>query len=120
MYPAGIPGGTNVAFLQGDAGIFQTLGVTLQANTTYILRLWVGHRADEAFTGYMATLLAGSIAVAADNTLNPAAGTFLEDVIVYKSGPTPSLLGQLLAVTIKGTGSGQVNIDNVSLTAISE
>jgi hypothetical protein len=75
-------------------------------------------RADEAFTGYVATLLAGSISVASDNSLNPAAGTFLEDTITYSTGPTPVLLrGQLLAISIKSVATGQVNIVNVSLTA---
>lgn len=120
QYPGGIPGGVNVAFLgnsQQNGVIFQTLSATLQANTIYILKLSVGHRADEAFTGYLATLLAGGVPVAFDSSLSPAAGTFLEDVIVYKSGPNPVLLGQLLAISIRSVGTGQVNIDNVSLTA---
>lgn len=120
QYPGGVPGGVNVAFLQSEAGIFQTLGATLRANTKYTLRLWVGHRADEAFTGYVATLLAGSVAVASDDSLSPGPGTFLEDKIVYNSGPNPVLLGQLLAVSIKGLGTGQVNIGNVSLTATTQ
>jgi hypothetical protein len=115
QYPGGVPGGVNVGFLGNGAQnrvIFQTLGATVQANTVYILKLSVGHRLDEAFTGYLATLLAGSVTVASDDTLNPAAGTFLEDVIVYESGPTPALLGQLLAISIRSIGTGQVNIDN--------
>ena len=126
-YPGGVPGGLNVAWLGGSAGdqpltgaIFQTLPVTLQPNTTYTLRLGVGHRADEAFTGYVATLLAGSIALASDNSLNPAAGTFLEDTVTYSTGPTPALRGQLLAISIKSVPPGQVNIANVSLTATPE
>jgi hypothetical protein len=123
QYPGGVPGGVNVAFLGGSAcgyavtgAIFQTLPATLQPNTTYILQFSVGHRADEAFTGYVASLLAGSIDVASDNSLNPAAGTFLEDTITYTTGPSPAERGQILAISIKSVGTGQVNVANVSLT----
>jgi hypothetical protein len=119
QYPGGVPGAVNVAFLGGSqmaGSIFQTVGSTLQANTTYTLRFSLGHRADDAFTGYVATLLAGSVAVAYDDSLNPAAGTFVEDTITYSTGATPALRGQLLAISIKSVGTGQANIANVSLT----
>jgi len=122
-YPLGIPGGVNVAYLGRSpspfpisGGIFQALSATLLPNTTYTLTLNVGARADEPFTGYVATLLAGGMPIAIDDTLKPAPGTFLEDVMVYKSGPT-LLVGQLLAISIRSVGTGQVSIDNVSLTA---
>ena len=100
-------------------GIFQPLNATLQANITYVLRVSIGHRADEVFTGYAASLVAGGFELASDNTLNPALGTFVEDTITYTTGPTPALLGQILAISIKSVGlEGQVDIDNVSLTAI--
>jgi hypothetical protein len=83
--------------------------------------MYIGHRADNVFTGYQASLLAGGIEIASDNTLNPAAGTFLEDTITVSIGTTSPLLGQVLAISIKSVGDqGQVDIDNVSLTAISE
>jgi hypothetical protein len=63
----------------------------------------IGHRADEAFTGYVASLLAGGIEVASDDTLNPAAGTFVEETITYNTGPSPALLGQFLAISVKST-----------------
>jgi hypothetical protein len=106
----------SLAESQMAGSIFQTVGATLQANTTYTLTLSVGHRADEAFTGYVATLLAGSVAVAYDDSLNPAAGTFVEDTITYTTGATPALRGQLLAISIRSVGTGQVNIANVALT----
>jgi hypothetical protein len=123
QFPGGVPGGVNCGYvgtvLGGTGGIFQALNATLQANTTYILRVSIGHRADEVFTGYAASLLAGGVEIASDNTLNPAPGTFVEDTITVGTGPTPPLLGQLLAISIKSVGSqGQVDIDNISLTAI--
>jgi hypothetical protein len=125
QFPGGVPGGVNcgyVGILAGETGgIFQALNATLQANTTYILHMSIGHRADVPFTGYVAALLAGGIEVASDNTLNPAAGTFVEETITYKTGPTPALLGQLLGISVKSGGAGgQVDLDNVSLTAVSQ
>jgi hypothetical protein len=123
QYPGGVPGAVNVAWLgaSGTGAIFQTLPATLQPNTTYTLQFSVGHRADHPYNGYVATLLAGSTAVASDDSsLNPAAGTFLEDTITYSTGPTPALRGQLLAISIKSVPPGQVNIANVSLTATPE
>jgi hypothetical protein len=80
----------------GTGAIFQTLAVTLRANATYTLRLSVGNRADQAsFTGYVATLLAGSVPIAFDDSLAPAPGTFLQDVIVFKSGPNTSSVSTL-------------------------
>lgn len=78
QYPGGVPGGGNVAFIGGGTAggrsltgaIFQTLPVKLAANTTYTLTLSIGHRADETFTGYVATLLAG-VAIASEGSLSP-------------------------------------------------
>jgi hypothetical protein len=123
QYPAGVPEGVNVAFLgepdTSTGSISQTLGATLKANTKYILKLSVGHRADEVFTGYIAALLAGGVTVAFDSSLLPEAGTFLEDVIVFKSPARPLLYGKPLTISIQSIGAGQVNIDNVSLSACS-
>lgn len=47
-------------------------------------------------------------------TLNPAPGTFLADVIVYKSGAAPPQLGQRLQIRVKSAGTGRVDVDNVS------
>jgi hypothetical protein len=126
QFPNGVPGGTNVAYIgRGlntiQAGsILQAVGATVQANTTYILTLSVGARADIGFTGYSAALMAGNVTLAYDNSLSPAPGTFLTDVIVYQSGAAPPQLGQRLQIRVKSVGTGQVDIDNVSLTAAPE
>jgi hypothetical protein len=122
-FPNGIPGGTNVAYIGNTVvtgSILQTLGAAVQANTTYTLQLSIGARADLAFTGYWAVLLAGNVTLASDNTLTPAPGTFLTDVIVYKSGAAPPQLGQRLPILVKSVGTGDVSVDNVSLTAAPE
>jgi len=123
QYPDGIPGGVNVAFLgdsEKDGVIFQTVAATIQANTIYTLTLSVGQRADTPSTGYRASLVAGGATLAYDSSLSPAPGTWLKDVIVYNSGAHPPLLGQLLGISIRSLGTGQVNIDDVSLTATTQ
>jgi hypothetical protein len=122
QFPQGVPGGTNVAYIgRGNTtitgSIAQTLGAKVQPNTTYTLQLSVGARADLAFTGYTASLLAGNVTLASDSSLSPAPGTFLTDVIVYASGAAPPQLGQRLQILVKSLGNGQVDIDNLSLTA---
>lgn len=54
--------------------------------------------------------------LAASNT--PVGGTFVTAVIGYKSGATPPQLGQALQVFVKSLGTGQVDIDNVSVIAL--
>jgi hypothetical protein len=123
QFPNGIPGGVNVAalgFAIGTGSILQVTPAVVRANKTYTLRLSVGARADYAFTGYIAALMAGNVILAYDRSLSPVAGTFLKDVIVYKSGPTPAQLGQPLTIFIKSLGTGQVDIDNVSLTVTAQ
>lgn len=126
QFPGGVPGGKNVAYLGRGlntvqtGSILQTVGATVAANTTYTLTLSVGARADIGFTGYSAMLLAGDVPLASDSSLSPAPGSFLTDVIVYQSGATPAQLGKALQILIRSAGTGQVDIDNVSLTAAPE
>ena len=60
QYPGGAtPDGQNAAFSK-DGTISQVLAATLAANTTYTLRIDVGHRLDNPpFLGYSVQLLAG-------------------------------------------------------------
>jgi hypothetical protein len=104
----------------GSGSVLQTLGATVQANTTYTLVVKVGARADFAFTGYNAVLMAGNVILAANNSATPLAGTFVTDLVVYKSGANPPQLGQPLQVFVKSTGAGQINVSGVSLTATPE
>jgi len=119
QYPGGIPGGANVAYIgvpPSTGSLMQTLGETVRANATYTLSVAIGHRADEVFTGYVAAITAADVILASDSSLSPASGTFEEDVIVYRSGPNPPQLGRSLAIFIKSFGTGQADVDNVSLT----
>jgi len=118
-YPTAPASGLYVAYLgntNSTGSILQTLGATLQANTTYTLTLAVGARADYPFTGYLASLMAGNVAVAASHSATPVGGTFVSDVIEYNSGASPAQLGQPLQIFVKSVGTGEVNIAKVTLT----
>lgn len=120
QYPFAPPEGfyvLAVGYTNVTGSVMQTLGDTLQANTTYVLKLKIGARADVPFTGYVASLMAGNFVLASNNSATPVGGTFVTDVIVYSSGANPPQLGKPLQIFAKGLGFGQFNIAEVSLTA---
>jgi len=123
QYPSAPTQGLYVGFLgypPSTGSMSQTLGATVQANTTYVLKVTVGARADFPFTGYFAALMAGNVTLAAGNRATPAGGTFVTEEIVYQSGTNPAQLSQPLQILIKSLGTGQVSVTDVSLTAIPE
>jgi hypothetical protein len=117
-FPGGVPGGSpNYAFVgnaNSTGSITQVVAATVQANQTYTLTMSVGQRGT--FTGYVAALMANGVMLASDSSLRPASNTFLEETIVYNSGPTPAQIGYPLVIFVKSYGNGQVDIANVSLT----
>jgi len=120
QYPSAPSGGLYVAALgttSATGSIFQQLGATVQANTTYEVKISVGARADNVFTGYEAALLAGGVSLASNDHSIPVGGTFVTDVILYNSGATPAQLGQPLQVFIKSKGTGQTNIADISVSS---
>ena len=77
-YPSAPESGIYTAamgYSAGSGSIFHTVGATLKANTTYTLNVEVGARADFAFTGYKAELLAGNVVIAKGNSATPVGGT---------------------------------------------
>jgi len=120
QYPTGSAAGLHAAALgyqNGSGSIFQTLGATVQANTTYTLKVEVGARADYEFTGYKAALLAGNVELVEGHSATPVGGTFVIDTVVYSSGANPPQLGQPLQIFVKSEGFGQVDVAAVKLTA---
>jgi hypothetical protein len=109
--------GAAIGYENESGSIFQTLGATVQANTTYTLKVEVGARADYSFTGYKAALLAGNVELVEGHSATPVGGTFVIDTVVYSSGANPPQLGQPLQIFVKSTGFGQVDVAAVSLTA---
>jgi hypothetical protein len=120
QYPSAPTTGLYCAYVGGtyaSGSILQTVGATVQANTTYTLKVSVGARTDFPFTGYTAALLAGNVTLAFGNKATPVGGTFVTEVVVYESGDTPAQLGQPLQILVKSLGNGQIDITGVSLTA---
>jgi len=109
-----------IGYTNTTGSMVQTLGASVEANTTYVLKITLGARADVPFTGYVASLMAANVKLAFDNKVTPSPGTFATDVIVYKSGPNPAQLGKPLQILVKSLGTGQVNVAAVSLTATSQ
>ena len=121
QFPSAPPTGLYVAAIgnsDSSGSILQTLGATVQANTTYILSVEVGARADYVFTGYTVSLLAGNVTLASGHKATPVGGSFVTEVVAYESGATPAQLGKPLQILITSTGAGQVDIQSVGLTAI--
>lgn len=106
-----------LANTSGTGSILQTLGDTLQANTTYILKVKIGARSDYPFTGYSAGLVAGNVTVASGDSATPVGGAFVIEEITYNSGATPAQLGKPLQVFVKSLGTGQADVAAVILTA---
>lgn len=111
-FPGGIPEGVNTGGTGNEFGIgtlVQTLGATLQANTTYTLVYSVGSRSDYLFSGYSVELLAGATTLSTDTSLSPASGTFATGRIVYSStAANPALQGQRLGIRLTSAGRGAV------------
>jgi hypothetical protein len=114
-----IPDGSQVAAIgePGAGEISQDLAATLLANTTYTLTFWVGQRSDTPLSPYDVGLLAGGATLGSNSDGDPSPGTFIEQTIVYNSGPSPAELGQTLEITVSGTGQGQADFDLFSLDA---
>jgi hypothetical protein len=114
-----IPDGLQVAAIgePGSGEIYQDLTATVLANTTYSLSFWVGQRSDTPLSPYEVALLAGGVTLGSNSDADPSPGTFMQQTIVYNSGPAPAELGQTLEITVSGTGQGQADFDLFSLDA---
>jgi hypothetical protein len=147
-FPDGAPEGERVGIAfnfngsggAGEYGFQQTLGATLQANTTYTLQVLVGNIAsgvsiDETsydlrgFPGYRIDLMAGGVVLESDN--NTLAGFLPEgdwglSTVTFTTGSDNAQLGQALGIRLVNlnqtasvpTGADlEVDFDNVTLTA---
>jgi hypothetical protein len=114
-----LPDGSQVAAIgePGPGEISQDLTATVLANTTYTLTFWVGQRSDTPLSAYDVALLGGGSTLGSNSDGDPSPGTFIEQTIVYNSGPSPAELGQTLEITVSGTGEGQADFDLFSLDA---
>jgi hypothetical protein len=122
FFPDGAPEGQRVGIAfsffgsggQGEWGVVQALGDTLQANTQYTLQVRVGNIASgtsiggtlfplDGFPGYRVELLAGDVVVAQDdNSLAGAIpeGEFANTMVEFTTGVAHSQLGENLAIRL--------------------
>jgi hypothetical protein len=113
-----LPDGNIVAYSNGGT-ISQTLtGISVLANTTYTLSVFIGNRFDGFTNTYSIALDAGSTVLCSfsGSSSTIAAGTFAQQTCSFPSGSVvPS--GDL-SIVLTGGGT-QADFDNVSLTTSS-
>jgi hypothetical protein len=123
QYPGGLPAadGSQLAYIAASSSFYQTLGVNLLANQTYVLTLVVGQRNDSGFpigTPY-AQLKAGSTpqTPVSAATNYPTAGTLSNWVLTFTAPASGGQVGQALQVLLGNalSTSSQPNFDNVAL-----
>ena len=117
--PGIIPDGNQVAWSNGGT-ISQTLSGTLQTNTVYTLRAFVGNRLGVNFPGYNIGLYAGGNLLASNSGVTPADGTFAPVTVSYTSGisVTPGQALEIRLTTSAGFNA-QANFDNITLDVAS-
>lgn len=115
MFPT-IPGGENIAVINGGAALSQTLPAILTANTLYTLEVFVGNRLDAPFPGYIVELFAGAERIIVEESLTPGSGEFALSSSTFTALAGDSSLGETLEIRLTSLGL-QTAFDNVSLTA---
>jgi hypothetical protein len=147
-FPGGASDGQRVAIAfnfegtgdGGEYGLEQTLGATLEAETTYELLVDIGNIATgtalsgetfplDGLPGYRVELLAGDTVIASDdNSLagSIAEGEFGESVVTFNPGSADPQIGQPLGIRLVNLNQTadvpagndlEVDFDNVRLTA---
>jgi hypothetical protein len=111
-----VPDGTVVAYSTGGI-IFQTLATNVAANTTYTLQVDIGQRKDVNISPYSINIRANLVVLATGNQVNPGAGNFLTSTATFTTGANDPSIGQALEIYLSGGGGGEVDFDNVRLTA---
>lgn len=114
LFNTPVPDGSMAAYVNGGS-ISQTLtGVGLQANSTYILSVFVGDRLDNEVTDYSFSLMAGSTVLAtfSGNNGDITPGTFQQEFLTYTTGDT--FASGDLSIVLSGAGT-QADFDQVSL-----
>jgi YD repeat-containing protein len=118
--PNGTTNGVNVAFVDGGT-LSQQVG-TIQANTTYTLKVDVGLIEEIPDGGYTVSLDNGSTAIVTDNnSLTPPSGGFVTSTLTYytATGSSDTNIGGPLTIVLKANSGAfsEMVFDNVRLTA---
>lgn len=127
-YLNGIPDGAKVAYIGLDGYIRQILAANIAANTTYTLKVYVGHpdiyppedwQTHDPPWSYSVQLrhyyvLSGLLAEVSD--YDPGKGYFGMLTLSYTSGQ--DYVGELLEIGLMGSGGHSLNFDMVTLDAV--
>lgn len=113
--------GLNVGFVTPGAYMYQDLGLTLQANTDYVLSYSVGRRYDAVGSDYRIVVTAGGGALVegqnmwtySANSGTIATGGWTTASLNFNSG-TSDAVGQTLRVWLANDGGSGVNIAAIS------
>lgn len=112
-----LPDGNIVAYSNGGS-ISQDLGVSLLADATYTLSVFVGDRLDNRTSNYSLSLLAGTTTLCTFSGSNASItpGTFADETCTFQSGTTLPSGDLSIVLTSAGT---QTDFDDVSLSVVS-
>jgi len=125
-FPAGVPEGVNIAWLEYDSMhssvLSQILVDVLTANTVYTLSVKVGRRSDYPLAPFSVQLVAGG-EVLAEGTLDTIpAGQFQTVTVTFTAPDDHPQLGQPLEIRLTANNANrqQVAFDDVSLDATAQ
>jgi hypothetical protein len=115
-FGAQAPEGANVAYIERGA-IYQTIGLGLEAGSTYTLSAWLGDSLIDPIPGYSLELRSGGTILASHSSTPLVDGEFVEVTLQYSAAPGDD--GAPLDVWIVETTedkSTELYIDSVTLT----
>ena len=115
LFSTGAPDGSMIAYTNAGSLSQDLTGISLQANSTYTLSVFVGDRLDGETTDYSFSLLAGTTVLntfASNNSLITP-GTFQQEFLTFSTGSSVPT-GDLSIVLSSATA--QADWDDVALS----
>jgi hypothetical protein len=112
------PEGNQVGYANSGNSIFQDLGATYTSGFTYTLTVMVGRRSTSPSAVGTFDLMRGTTLLASSGNIAPASATFSLVTVNYTA--TGADAGQAIRIQFNSAGTGQMNFDNVQLSAIPE
>ena len=118
--------GTDHLGMEDNYNVWQDLGVTYQANTTYTLTVAVGNRPGSTQSGNLSQYrltgpLQGSANPFASGAMDGstvASGTFTNaPALVLNTAVTTNAVGQTIRILLRARGNGRSHFDNIRLDA---
>lgn len=116
--------GTDHVGMNSNHEIWQDLGITYQANTTYTLTVALGNRSGQTSNGNQSTYSLRSssntsyASTAADASTTATAGNFADaPSLVFDTSQTPAAVGNTIRIHLLAGGPGRSHFDNIRLDA---